>query len=69
VDAADGACGLERGEVPADGFGGDAETLGQEGDADPAAAGDKLGNLLLTLFREHVPSVASVDQWMFCRGQ
>ncbi len=58
VDTADSAGGFQGGEIAADGFGGDAEALSQQGHADPAAAGDKLGNLLLALFGEHVPSIA-----------
>ncbi len=58
VDAAHGAGGFECGEVAADGFGGDAEALRQHGHADPAGAGYKLGDLLLALLGEHVPSIA-----------
>ena len=58
VDPAHGAGDLQGGEVAADGFGGDAEALGEQGHADPAAAGDKLGDHLLALFGEHLPSIA-----------
>jgi hypothetical protein len=58
MDTADSACCFEGGEVAADGFGGDAEALSQHGHADPAGAGNKLGNLLLALLGEHIPSVA-----------
>jgi hypothetical protein len=58
VDAADCPGIFQGGEVAADGFGGDAEELSQEGHTDPAAAGNKLGNLLLALLGEHIPSIA-----------
>ena len=60
VDPADPAGGFEGGKVPADGFGGDAEALGEVRDAGPAAGGDELNDQLLAFLGEHWPSIASV---------
>ena len=62
MDAAHGAGGFEGGEVAADGFGGDAEALGEVGHAGAAAGGNEPGDLLLALLGEHVPSIA------YCTG-
>ena len=60
VDPAHTAGGFEGGEVPADGLGGDAETLGEVRDAGPAAGSDEPNDQLLAFFGEHWLSLASV---------
>ena len=58
VHPADASGGFQGSEVPADGFGGDAEALGQVGDAGPAAGVDEPHDQLLAFFGEHLPSIA-----------
>ncbi|GAP58900.1 hypothetical protein AHiyo1_20680 [Arthrobacter sp. Hiyo1] len=58
MDAAKVAGGFEGSEVTADRLCGDAESVCKVRDADPPTLGDELGDQLLALLGEHIPSIA-----------